>query len=170
MSNIKNNTAMKRITMISILLIVMVLMTATIWNTPLISSKGYIKGSVEDLSDSKGLDCSSIALISKDDPGVTYGTLADSKGNFYIRSIPFGKYYLSAYMIGYKKKIVREIEFSRNFKRIDIGKIMLQKDYNKIYDLEISASSLKKNSPNINAKNNKAVLSDSKKVNFKNNL
>ena len=97
----------------------------------------FVKGIITDKNTSHPVEYSSIALFDKDNNLVSYGTLTDSKGNFYLKNVPYGKYDLVAYQIGYYKKYVFNIELSKNNNNVNVGKLKLAENENENYYVEI---------------------------------
>jgi hypothetical protein len=101
------------------------------------SAKNFVKGIVADNTTNSPLGYSSVAVFNKDNELVPYGTIADANGNFQIKNLPYGNYYLVAYSIGYHKKHVFNIEINRKHNKINTGRIMVGQDSNNLFDVEI---------------------------------
>jgi hypothetical protein len=128
---------MKKIIFIGMLIAAMMLLTANVWTSALTIKKGSVRGTVADRTNGKALDCSSIALICKDNPCISLGSLADRNGNFYIGNIPKGRYVVLAYFIGYEKKVLREVNLKGHSLNIDLGRIYLDQDKENPFFVEI---------------------------------
>jgi hypothetical protein len=101
------------------------------------SKRNFVKGVIADNLTNSPLGYSSVAVFSKHNSLVSYGTVTDEKGNFQIKNLPYGKYYLVVYSIGYYKKHVFNIEISRNHSKINIGRIMVGQDTDNLFDVNI---------------------------------
>lgn len=64
---------------------------------------GKVTGKVIDADKNFPLEYATIGIIKVSDSSVVTGGVTDSKGNFIVQKVPFGKYFLRIHFIGYKK-------------------------------------------------------------------
>lgn len=73
---------------------------------------GSLKGSIIDESTNQPIDYANIVLYKQRDSTLVTGGITDSKGNFTIEKVPFGRYYIDFRFIGYKNSRVNGIIIS----------------------------------------------------------
>jgi len=132
---------MKRYNVLNLALILILSFTlsiTTIAGNP--AGNTVVKGILTDNNTSQPVAYSSIALFDKDNNLVSYGTLTDSNGKFNLKNLPYGKYDLVAYQIGYYKKYVFNIELSKDHNFINVGKLKLSENDKQNYYVEIIAN------------------------------
>jgi hypothetical protein len=101
-------------------------------------NKGAIvKGQITDKTTNQPAPFSSIVLTNAENNSIAYGTLADENGKFNIKNIPYGRYNLTVYMIGYYKKYIFDVELSKSNKHLKLNNIKLDQNANEKYDVEI---------------------------------
>ncbi|NJN28816.1 MAG: TonB-dependent receptor [Cyclobacteriaceae bacterium] len=103
---------------------------------------GAIQGVIIDEDTNTGLEYVSVAIFTTKDKKLVTGTISDDKGNFSIKGIPEGKYYLEITFIGYGKKIIDEVEISSNKTQLDLGKIVLPKSVEQLDEVQIVADEM----------------------------
>ena len=96
-----------------------------------------VKGVIKDNNNNQPLAYSSIALFDKNNNLVSYGTLSDTKGKFYLKNVPYGNYDLVVYQIGYYKKYIFNIQLSGNHNYVNVGKLKLSENDKQNYYVEI---------------------------------
>jgi len=89
------------------------------------NQKGKISGQVVDRDSLFSLPGSTISLYKYSDSTLLSGAIADRKGNFEIKEIPFGKYALKATYIGYSPKHIKNIEITKTNSTLNLGQIGL---------------------------------------------
>ena len=129
---------MKRYKILSIVLVLAVSLSISITaiaGNPAVNT--IVKGIIKDNNTNQPLAYSSIALFDKDNNLVSYGTLTDTNGKFTLKNLPYGKYDLVAFQIGYYKKYVFNIEVSNNHNNVNVGKLKLSENDKQNYFVEI---------------------------------
>lgn len=85
-----------------------------------------ISGIVKDTKIDKAVEYANIILFKQSDSTMITGAISDSTGIFVLQKVPYGKYYLVIYFIGYQKKVIENIEISKQNRQIDFGEISLE--------------------------------------------
>lgn len=100
---------------------------------------GGIYGRVKDADDSSFIPYATIALFKEDDSALITGSISDDSGSFHVESIPEGKYYVEINFIGYNKHVIKEVVVDKTNRSVDLGVISLEKAYQVLDEIEISA-------------------------------
>lgn len=87
--------------------------------------KWQITGRVVEKSTNETIPYASIAVYNLNDNTVVTGTMTDMNGNFTIKKLNEGKYYLEVSFMGYKKHRVDLSKLSTKIKNINLGTITL---------------------------------------------
>ena len=102
-------------------------------------SIGVLTGKVIDTENNIAIEYSNVAIYKKRDSSLVTGTITDKNGNFRIEELSFGKYYLIANFIGYKKTIVNDIKITPKQKVVNIGEVALIPAVNQLTEVSIEA-------------------------------
>ena len=86
---------------------------------------GIISGNVIDSVSKAPIEYANIVVLSIKDSSVMTGTVTDTRGNFTIQKVPFGRHFLDVRFIGFKNQRFT-IELSPQKKSIDLGTIKLR--------------------------------------------
>ncbi len=100
---------------------------------------GVITGKVLDDKSNQPMEYSSIAIYSLTDSSLLTGTVSNTEGDFIIKEVPFGEYYLEIQYIGYDKQVLGPVAVSRDKRSFDIGEISLAINTRNIEEVEIVA-------------------------------
>ncbi len=98
---------------------------------------GEITGRVIDSETQKAMEYVTVALFKAKDSSLVTGQITDTKGEFYLRELPFGNYYLRFSFIGYKNTFQNNIVLSPAQKSIDFNKVILATDQELLEDVEV---------------------------------
>lgn len=90
------------------------------------SINGKITGKVIESESGKGLAYTNIYVKSPKDDAVLTGAISDQKGNFSVKNLPNGEYYVDVKFIGYKKLRIDDIKITNKQKHKKLGTITLQ--------------------------------------------
>lgn len=94
-------------------------------NRPLlVKGNGMIEGSLLDTATKKPVEFATIALVKKIGETILDGTVVDDKGNFELKDIPDGEYFLDFGFLGYQSKRSAAITIV-NGSKIKLGKLYL---------------------------------------------
>ncbi len=88
------------------------------------SGGGAVSGTVIDSVSKAPIEYANIVVLSIKDTSLVTGTVTDSKGNFKIQKVPFGKYFLDIRFIGFKDQRYT-LTISPQKMIIDIGIVKL---------------------------------------------
>lgn len=89
-----------------------------------IIGNGKVSGTVTDGSTGQPVEYATIAIINPQTGKPINGTVADGKGKFMVKELPYGKYDVSISFIGYET-ITKNVEFSDKNQNVDLGQIAL---------------------------------------------
>lgn len=98
---------------------------------------GEITGNIIDSETKDPIEYASIALYKIQDSSLVTGQITDGKGEFYLKELPFGKYYLKISFIGYATVIKENIAINPSKKHIDFNNVVLSPDQEVLGDVEI---------------------------------
>ncbi len=101
--------------------------------------EGIITGVIFDNETNKAVEYANIVLFSKRDSSMLTGTISDIEGKFKLIKLPYGKFYIAVDFIGYKKKIIKDININPQQKIINLGTIKLEQATKNISGVEIVA-------------------------------
>ncbi|MCB9013865.1 MAG: TonB-dependent receptor [Bacteroidales bacterium] len=99
--------------------------------------KGTITGKVYDENLKKPMEYTSIAVYSAADSSLITGTISDGEGNFILKNIPYGRYYIMANFMGYEKSFLEDISLSSDQPVKNIGVINLKAASQKLEEVEV---------------------------------
>jgi len=85
-----------------------------------------VKGMVKSDNTKKPIQFANAALFSMRDSSVVAGAVADENGNFIMKNIPYGRYYLVIDFIGFYKKTIPGIKLYPQKKEFNAGTILLK--------------------------------------------
>ncbi len=88
-------------------------------------SSGSIYGKVFDMDAKVPIEYANVIVFSSNDSTQITGTITDKKGNFIIKNIRPGNYYVSVQFIGYRKKIIKNISTTSS-RSINLGEIFIR--------------------------------------------
>lgn len=86
------------------------------------SQKGQITGKILDMSSKEAMPYAEILVQHSDNKKFSEGTLSDEKGNFTLKNLPFGTYFLKIHFIGYEP-LEKTIHLSTS--KVDLGVFLL---------------------------------------------
>ncbi|HSO86458.1 MAG TPA: TonB-dependent receptor [Draconibacterium sp.] len=86
---------------------------------------GIIKGIIVDNTTGQAMEYANIAIYNKEDSTLVTGGITRNNGEFEIRGMPLGKYYLEAHFIGFEKSKVDEIVLDKESPAFNLGSIKL---------------------------------------------
>lgn len=106
-----------------IILVLLTTFTSSFANN--ILKKGVIKGQVIDMSTNQAVEYATISIFNVADSSLIGGGLTDELGKFELLNIPFGKFFLNASFIGFKKETIENIVLNKKYPVFEIDKIEL---------------------------------------------
>ncbi len=87
---------------------------------------GIIKGKVEEQGTGQPLEFVNIAVYEKADSSLITGGITDDKGNFEVKGMTYGEYYLVANFVGFNKTKISDIVINEENPLVEIGDIGLK--------------------------------------------
>ncbi len=128
---------MKKSIFYGLLLTAAIIISANADNYAGISANTVVKGVILDELTNQPAACSSIALFKEDNSFVSYGTISNNNGSFTLKDLPYGNYNIVVYQIGYYKKHIFNLSIDSKHKKINLGNIKLNQNFNNHYEVEI---------------------------------
>ena len=86
---------------------------------------GKVTGAIIDRTTQQPMAYANIAIYAIQDSSLISGGITNDDGQFEIRNLGFGEFYLEAQFIGFEKTSVSNISISRKNSSVDIGKLNL---------------------------------------------
>jgi hypothetical protein len=86
---------------------------------------GAIKGVIVDNATGQAMEFANIAIYTKADSMLVTGGITKNNGEFEIRGMPLGEYYLEAHFIGFEKSKVTNIVIDKESPVFNSGSIKL---------------------------------------------
>ncbi|MBI5325633.1 MAG: TonB-dependent receptor [Ignavibacteriae bacterium] len=100
---------------------------------------GKITGQVVDKDSLFSLPGATLSLYKYSDSTIQTGAVADKKGNFEIKEIPFGKYSLKVSYIGYSQKFIKNLEITALNSTLDLGQIGINLSISSTDEVKVTA-------------------------------
>jgi hypothetical protein len=114
------------------------LIPLSIWaNSP--EKEGIVKGKVYDGKSKTPVEYATIAIYNADDDSVINGTISDENGNFKIKGLKEGNFYVVVSFLGYENKRYDDIVVDGGRDMIDLGSITLGSANQSIEEVEVVA-------------------------------
>lgn len=102
-------------------------------------ASGEISGRVIDSLSNDAMVYVTVALFQSKDSSLVTGAITDGVGEFSVKEIPYGSYYVRFSFIGYQTKIERNLIISPSQKHIDFNKIILSPNQTILEDVSVVA-------------------------------
>ena len=100
---------------------------------------GIITGVIIDVLSQQPMEYANIAIYNKTDSTLVTGGITDEKGNFHIKDITYGEYYLEANFIGFDKISIRDITLDKTNPTYHSGKLDLSPTTLKLGSIDVVA-------------------------------
>lgn len=100
---------------------------------------GTIKGVIIDNTTGQAMEYANVAIYNKEDSTLITGSITGVNGEFEIKGMPLGEYYLEAQFIGFEKSKVDEIVLDNNSPLFNSGSIKLNPSAIAIGSVEVVA-------------------------------
>ena len=100
---------------------------------------GIINGTIIDEADGSAIEYAYIVLYSESDSSQILGTVSSEDGQFLIRPVRPGRYYLEIKYMGFNTETVHGLTIGRNQRRIDLGEVALTEAISKTGAIEVLA-------------------------------
>ena len=102
-----------------------------------------IKGKLLDAGNSNPLPFANVALYSKTDSSLVKGGTTQEDGEFVIKNIPSSEYYMKISFMGYKEKVIPEIDVENGQSVYNLGKIQLKQESKTLDEVDVKADRIK---------------------------
>lgn len=103
---------------------------------------GTIKGIVKDKDLKTAVEYATVSVFQMSDSSLINGTITNVKGEFELKQIKSGKYYVEVSFIGYNKKTIRNIPINRNYKIADLKIVFISQSSETLGEVMVSAERL----------------------------
>lgn len=103
---------------------------------------GIIKGIVKDKDLKTAVEYATVSVFQMSDSSLINGTITNAKGEFELKKLNPGKYYVEVSFIGYNKKTIRNIPINRDHKIADLKKILIRQATEALGEIMVSAERL----------------------------
>ncbi len=92
-----------------------------------VDKKGLINGRISDFENNSPLEFVNVDLFDLKDSTLVVGTLTDMEGQFTISMLDSGRYFIQISQNNFEKKLVRPVIIDKDFTKINLGEIMLNR-------------------------------------------
>jgi hypothetical protein len=106
------------------------------------NDSGVIQGKILDSETKEPLEYVSVAVYTMGDKSLVTGTITAENGNFNIKGLTSGNYYVEVSFIGYDKHVVDDIEIDSKSEQVDLGRIILPRSVEQLKEVEIVADEM----------------------------
>lgn len=106
-----------------------------------VQGHGLVKGTIRDSTTNGGIEYATVGLYRQGDSTLVNGIVTNPSGEFVLKGIPNGEFYLDVNFIGYIKKRVHNITITPQSAMVDMGPISLHPNITQIGDVEVIAQS-----------------------------
>lgn len=100
---------------------------------------GIIKGVIIEIQSKEPIEYANIAIYNSVDSSLVTGGITNLKGEFEIRGISFGDYYMEAKFIGFEKSAIKEININKENPIFNSGNINLKPSSLEIGSIDVIA-------------------------------
>jgi len=104
---------------------------------------GSISGIVIDDSTAGPVSFASVALLNAADSSIITGVITNDLGQFQFEDLPYGKYNVKVTFVGYKPSVVKNIELSRQNRKVELNTLKLTEDFTTLNEAVIVGQRLK---------------------------
>jgi hypothetical protein len=100
---------------------------------------GVVTGRVAEEGTMDPMEYTTIAVYSAEDSTLVGGTVSDMEGNFEIRKLPVGEYYIVTNYVGYNRKVIEPVFVTPDDRQEDVGLVEMSINTQSIEEVEIVA-------------------------------
>ncbi|MBA3971639.1 MAG: TonB-dependent receptor [Bacteroidetes bacterium] len=100
---------------------------------------GKLRGVVIDNRSKVPIEFATIALYKLKDSSLATGIVAGIKGDFELKELPFGRYFMKVNFIGYKQLIIDSIAIWPRALEVDLGQIRLKTNTELLGEVEVTS-------------------------------
>jgi outer membrane receptor protein involved in Fe transport len=102
-------------------------------------STGTITGRVAEEGTLDPMEYTTIAVYAAADSTLVGGTVSDPEGNFEIKKLPVGEYYIITNYVGYNRKVIEPVFVTPDSRNIDLGLLEMTVNTQSIAEVEVVA-------------------------------
>ncbi len=103
---------------------------------------GTISGKVIDQESGDPLEFVSVAIYNEEDESLVTGTITGSEGEFTIKGVGQGEYYIEVTFIGYNKQVKKGIDIQAGRTEVEVGDIVLPRSVEQLDEVEVVADEM----------------------------
>ncbi|MFO8053604.1 MAG: outer membrane beta-barrel family protein [Bacteroidales bacterium] len=100
---------------------------------------GLITGTIIEKRTENPMEFVNVILYSAEDSIMVTGSISDAEGKFEISPVKPGKYYLKLNFIGFRKRLISDVQITREDRVADMGRIALTSSSKDLEGVEVSA-------------------------------
>ena len=89
-------------------------------------AKAIIRGHVIDAATKQNMEYANVSIYNPKDSSLVSGGITNEKGEFVIKQIDFGTYYVEANFIGFNKTRINNVRITSGNRQVDLGTIPLE--------------------------------------------
>ncbi len=98
-----------------------------------------VKGKVSDSKTKKPVEYATVAVYKKEDDSVVTGTISDENGEFKIKGLEPGEFYIVISFLGYDDKTFNDIVVDKKRSTLDLGDIIMGASSENLDEVEVIA-------------------------------
>jgi outer membrane receptor protein involved in Fe transport len=103
---------------------------------------GTVSGKVVDGETGDPLEYVSVAIYDAESESLITGTITDAEGQFSIKGVTQGKYFIEVTFIGYDKQVKKAIEIEAGRTEVEVGEIFLPRSAEQLDEVEVVADEM----------------------------
>ncbi len=103
---------------------------------------GNITGTVIDQQTQKPVEYANVVLYNTKDSSMVNGTVTTPEGTFQLQKVKEGNYYLIVYFIGYKKKIISDVNLTKDKRDVTLSQIQVEPSVTQLNEVSVTADRL----------------------------
>ncbi len=101
--------------------------------------EGTISGKIKDMVSGNMVEYATVAVFNQRDSSIAGGTISLPDGSFTVNGLPYGRLYLEASFVGYKKTRITKILLKPDQKLVDLGEITIEPAATSLEAVEVVA-------------------------------
>ncbi len=102
-------------------------------------NSGEIRGKAQNELTKSPIEFATVSIFNTKDSTLVTGSITNNKGEFIIKKVPYGNFYIKIDFIGFKTKIINNISLTKKDHLIDIGIISIANDAENIAAFNVVA-------------------------------
>ncbi len=104
--------------------------------------KGIIKGVVKDKDLKTAVEYATVSLFQMNDSSLVTGSITNEQGEFELKQIKSGSYYVEISFIGYNKKTIHNIPINNDYKLANLKEVFISQAYEALDEITITTERL----------------------------